>query len=182
MINESAVADPVFRRLLGPRFSALPATVQTLHMRRGAATYVGEVQVARGTGVLSRLCAWATRLPPAGQGPVRVDIVAQAEEERWTRHMGRHAMQSRLWAVGELLYEQLGLVTFGFRLDVDEGVLTWAVARVSVFGLPLPARAFRQVSARESDEDGRYVFDVRAALPIVGPLVHYRGWLHVEHG
>lgn len=180
MSTNPAAADPVFKHLLGPGFVALSPVVQRLHMRQGEARYSGEVQVVRGTGLVSRLFAWATRLPPAGRGPVHVDIVAHAQCEHWTRHMGRHAMPSRLWPCGGLLCERLGLVTFGFRLGVDRGALTWDVARVRVFGLPLPARAFNNVSARESEEDGRYVFDVRAALPLVGLLVHYRGWLHVE--
>jgi len=46
-------------------------------------------------------------------------------------------------------------------------------------GVPLPARWFAGVAARESEADGRYCFDVRAALPLAGLLVHYRGWLDV---
>ena len=38
----------------------------------------------------------------------------------------------------------------------------------------------RAVRARESAEGERYRFEVVAALPLAGPLVHYRGWLHVE--
>jgi hypothetical protein len=36
------------------------------------------------------------------------------------------------------------------------------------------------VRARESAEGERYRFEVAAALPLAGPLLHYRGWLHVE--
>ncbi|HYM86593.1 MAG TPA: DUF4166 domain-containing protein, partial [Pseudoxanthomonas sp.] len=73
---------------------------------------------------------------------------------------------------------------FGFRLTVEQGVIVWRVARVHALGLPLPARWFRNVIAYESDHeserDGRYLFDVMAAMPVIGLLVHYRGWLHVE--
>ncbi len=31
--------------------------------------------------------------------------------------------------------------------------------------------------AREYEADGRFHFDVPIALPLVGPLVHYKGWL-----
>lgn len=170
---------PVFARLLGDDFAALPAVVQRLHLRAGRAVYTGEAQVERGRGRLARLCAWATRLPPAGSGPVSVEIDAGPAAERWTRHIGGHAMRSRLWAADGLLCERLGLVTFGFRLAVEHGQLTWRVARVRALGVPLPARAFGDVSARESEADGRYAFDVTAALPWIGPLVHYRGWLRV---
>lgn len=171
---------PLFIGLLGDAFSALATPVRRLHLRQGRATYEGEVVVERGTGVLARWCAWATRLPPAGRGGITVAIDASGTRESWTRQVGGHAMRSRLWAADSLLCERLGLVTFGFELGVEQDQLTWRVARVRVLGIPLPPRAFARVSAREGEEGGRYTFDVTAALPIVGPLVHYRGWLHVE--
>lgn len=78
-----------------------------------------------------------------------------------------------------MLCERLGLATFGFRLALVDGAVAWRVVRVRVFGVSLPARWFTGVGARESAEDGRYRFDVWAALPLTGLLVHYRGWLDV---
>lgn len=173
--------DVLFRGLLGDAaFDALPPTLRGLHLRRGHAEYRGEVEVTRGVGWLSRLCGWATRLPPAGRGPIRVEIEADAAGECWTRHVGGHAMRSQLWARDGLLNERLGPVDFGFRLDGEDGAIAWTVARVRAFGLlPLPVAWFSQVSARESEADGRYRFEVAAALPLAGPLVRYRGWLAV---
>lgn len=171
----------LFRRLLGAAaFDALPPEVQRLHLRPGHARYRGEVDIARGHGLLSRLCAWATRLPKAGVGPIEVEIVAEKGRETWTRHVGAHAMRSRLWAGEGLLREKLGLVTFGFRLSSEHEDIVWRVERVRALGLPLPAAWFSQVRARESAEGGRYRFEVVAALPLAGPLVHYRGVLDVD--
>jgi len=188
-LNDVTPADPgslevvlMFPALLGARFATLPVVVQRLHLRKGNAVYTGEVQVERGAGLLSRLCAWATRLPPAGRGPVSVEIDAHPSGERWTRRMGRHAMRSRLWAADGLLCERLGLVTFGFRLGVEQDCLTWRVVRVRALGVPLPADAFANVFAQESQADGRYTFAVSAELPLIGLLVRYRGWLKVEPG
>ena len=72
-----------------------------------------------------------------------------------------------------------GLVRFGFRLRVRDGGIEWTVERVRALGVPLPARWFSGVRARESAQGERYAFDVQAALPVIGPLVHYRGWLDV---
>lgn len=167
----------VFQRVLGDAFDSLPPRVRVLHSRVGHHRYRGEVEVSRGKRPLARLFAWATRLPPAGKGGVEVEIDADAHRERWTRHIGGQAMPSRLWWREGLLCEQLGLVRFGFRLTVEEDVLVWRVARVHALGLPLPARWFNAVQAREYERDGRYWFDVTAALPIADLLVHYRGWL-----
>lgn len=170
---------PLFAHLLGDRFASLAGAVQRLHTRPGLQRWHGEVEVERGHGRLSRLCAWATRLPPPGRGPITVEIATAPGRECWTRHVARHAMRSTLWADDGLLCERLGLVEFGFRLAAADGVLVWRVARVRALGLPLPARWFDGVSAREFEADGRYRYDVAARLPLAGLLVHYRGWLDV---
>ena len=64
--------------------------------------------------------------------------------------------------------------------SAEDGAIVWRVVRVHALGVPLPARWFRSVRARESaGDDGRYHFDVSASMPIAGLLVHYRGWLDV---
>lgn len=171
----------LFAGLLGAEaFDALPVPLRTLHLRDGRALWRGEVEVMRGRSLLSRVCAWATRLPPAGTGPIEVEIVAAEGREQWTRHVAGHAMRSRLWADDGLLNERLGLVDFRFRLSSVDRDIVWAVDGVRVFGLlPLPGAWFSQVHARESADGERYRFEVVAALPLAGPLVHYRGWLDV---
>lgn len=176
----NAPSPLLFPSLLGAGFDALPPQVRRLHLREGVQRLCGEVDVERGAGWLSRLCARATRLPPAGRGPIEVEIVATPGGEHWTRRIGGHAMPSRLWAHRGLLCERLGLVTFGFRLDVLEGAIHWRVVRARAFGVPLPTGWFAGVSACESECDGRYAFDVSATLPLAGLLVRYRGWLRVH--
>ena len=171
---------PLFRQVLGDAFDQLPPRVKALHSREGYNRYRGEVEVSRGEHPLARWFARATRLPPAGKGAIEVEIDARGHGERWTRRIGGHAMPSRLWSQDRLLCEQLGLVRFGFALTVEEGVLVWRVARVRALGLPLPARWFDAVRACEYESEGRYWFDVTAAMPVAGALVHYRGWLEVD--
>jgi Domain of unknown function (DUF4166) len=169
---------PLFKDILRGAFDQLPQCVSALHRRQGTQTYRGEVDVDRGRNALARFCAWATALPPAGKAPIEVEIVAEGGREQWTRRVRGHAMRSRLWADGELLCERLGAVEFGFRLAVENGGIVWRVQTVRVLGLlPLPRAWFSDVLCRESGVGGRYRFDVRAALPIIGLLVHYRGWL-----
>jgi len=170
---------PLFERLLGSTFDTLDPCVRKLHRDVGTRRYAGEVGVERGRHPLARLCAYATRLPPAGRGPIEVEIDCDDAGERWSRHVGSHAMRSRLRDRDGLLHERLGAVTFVFRLQARGGAIEWTVVRVHALGLPLPARWFAAVGAREADRDGRYTFDVRAALPIAGLLVRYRGWLDV---
>ncbi len=174
---------PLFRRILGGFIEQTPISVRRLHDRRGRALYRGEVVVERGSGRWARGLAWITGLPPAGAGPIEVEIVAGDGHERWTRRVGGHTMRSILWAPGFswLLWELLGPVLFAYRLRVENGAILWRVEKVRLLGLlPLPSCWFAGVEARESGGAGRYRFDVRAALPGIGLLVHYRGWLAVD--
>jgi hypothetical protein len=171
----------LFVDLLGDAaFSTLPARVQALHRATGTRIYHGEADVQRGTGLLSRLCGWATAQPPAAlRVPLHVEIAADAAGERWTRDFAGHPMRSTMWARDGLLCERLGLVTFGFNLTIQDSALIWRVRRVRALGVLLPARWFNGVRACESENAGRYHFDVEARLPLAGMLVHYRGWLDV---
>ncbi|MEO6687933.1 MAG: DUF4166 domain-containing protein [Dokdonella sp.] len=170
----------LFARLLGDTFAALPPQVRALHSAQGVRRYRGKASVSRGRGVLSRMCGWATRLPPATTSTlVDVEIAADAGGETWTRLFGAHAMRSRMWQHEDLLRERLGWATFGFALSARDGLLRWDVREVRTLGLRLPARWFRGVHASESELDGRYRFEVRAALPLIGDLIHYEGWLAV---
>jgi hypothetical protein len=175
-----AAVRSLFAQVLGSAFETLPAPLRALHVMQGKHRYHGDVEVERGRGLLSRIAAAATHLPPAGAGPLCVEIDASSDTERWTRFIGGRAMPSRLWREGDLLCERLGLATFGFRLQVEDHAIVWRVVRVRVFGASLPAHWFTGVGARESADGDRYRFDVWASLPLAGLLVHYRGCLDVE--
>lgn len=144
--------------------------------------YTGRCRVVRGAGLLSRMIGLASRLPPAGEDtPLHVAIASCAQGETWIRDFDGWQMQSRLWAEAGLLRERLGLATFGFALHGDETGLRWELAAVRALGIALPVRWFRDVHAREFvAPGGLYGFEVRAALPLAGLLVHYTGTLAVE--
>jgi hypothetical protein len=169
----------LYAELLGDGLARLPAPLRAIHVRPGTAAYRGDVEVRGATTAFARLCARAAGLPSAYRGPIEVEIVAADGAEQWTRRFGPHAMRSRLRARGGHLYERLGPVRFAFALAADGAAIHWRVARVSVCGLPLPASWFAGVRAVESADGDRYRFDVRAVLPGVGTIVHYRGSLDV---
>jgi hypothetical protein len=170
---------PLFPTLLGDRFAALAPPVRWLHEATGR-RYFGHASVEHGAGTLGRLAATLASLPPASASTeLVVDIETLGDAECWTRHFGVHTMRSTLRRDGALLCEHLGPAHFHFELVVRDGALHWIVHRVAVFGIPLPARWFAGVAAREFAEDGAYRFDVAAALPLAGLLVRYRGTLAV---
>ena len=170
----------VFEQVLGDAFMRLVAPVHTLHRVQGRARYVGQVSVVHAARPVARLLARITHLPRAMRdAPLVIEFDADPTRETWVRSFDGHRMRTQLHVHRGALREWLGPVRFTFALTVDvDGALLWRVARVEAFGvLPLPAHWFDEVRCREFSDGDRYTFDVRAAMPLVGVLVHYSGWL-----
>ena len=141
-------------------------------------TYAGSCRVERGRSWLARVLAIAARLPAGSPAAsLRVTIAPDARGETWTRDFPRHRMRSRLCERAGRLHERLGLATFVFAVRAEGDAIVWDLERVASLGVPLPLSWFRGVSARESVREGRYAFEVSAALPLAGLLVRYDGTL-----
>jgi hypothetical protein len=169
----------LFQTLLGASFYSLPPAVRALHDVRGRATYAGRATIERGRNPLGRLCARFARLPAAREDvPTTVAFEARPASETWRRDFGGQRMQSRLHREGRMLVERLGPLRFRFALHVQDDALWWRVGGVRLLGvLPLPASLFDRVYCREGEHQGRYTFQVEAALPLCGRLIQYEGWL-----
>jgi len=131
---------------------------------------------------LSRLLGKVFGFPAAGEAvPVSVEFTAEAGGERWTRNFaGRRFSSLQTQGQGRneaLLVERFGAVSVALALLVDNGRLQLVPRRWSILGLPLPQWLLPGENSFESDEDGRFVFDVEIGAPVVGRIVHYRGAL-----
>jgi len=168
----------LFHQLLGDSFERLPAGIRSVHSGAASAWFSGRCAVVRSQGWLARLAATLARMPPAADAvPLRIQIAADAGGETWNRYFGDCLLRSRMHAHRGLLVERLGLLTIGFRLEASPQQIRWLPQSGKVLGIPLPASFFKGIEASESMRDERYEFDVRAALPVVGLVIHYRGWL-----
>ena len=169
----------LFQQALGASFFRLPESLRRLHGVRGRVRYAGVATIERGRNPLAGLCARIAGLPPAASAvATTVDFVADAKGETWHRDFGGRRMVSRLALTNGLLREQLGPLHFRHALHANDGAIWWTVAGVRLFGvLPLPAALFDGVRCRESESDDRYHFEVDAALPWLGRVIRYEGWL-----
>lgn len=172
-------ARSLYQRILGADFERLPPSLRALHARAGVRRYAGEAEASRGAGWLSRLCGWIAGLPPAHTGAIEVEIDADRHGETWIRRFGHGAMRSRLRERDGLIHERLGPMAFAFALELVDDGLIWRLRSVRALGVALPLSWFDGMHAHEFERDERYRFDVRAALPGIGLLVHYRGWLAI---
>lgn len=182
--TQTLLPPPLYTRIAGADFARLPDKVRSLHDMRGDGGASGEAQVERGTHPLAKFAAWMMGFPPAGSHKLHVAFSEKDGVECWTRSFGDHSFKSHLAAKGNTLSERFGPLRFRFDLPCDEKGLTMRIKGWSFCGLPLPlALAPRgtadapQEMAREWQEDGRFHFDVPIALPKIGLVVHYKGWL-----
>jgi hypothetical protein len=178
----ATAALPLYRRLLGEAYEAMPAPLQAMHDRQNEMTAEGAATVTRGRGLLARLAAALVGFPPAGENvPLRVDFKVAQGRERWTRNFAGRAFHSTQeqgrgrfeW----LVCERFGPLCAGMALVLDEGKLWLIVRRWSVFGILLPVWLAPRGDSYEYAENGRFHFHVEITHPFTGLIVGYRGWL-----
>ncbi len=179
-LTERELPPPLYSRLMGKRFAALPPAMRRLHsvLRDGGAN--GEAEVVRGRSPLALLAGALFGFPPAGRHRVHVAFAERDGEERWTRDFSGSRFSSRLFQQGDYLVERFGALRFAFELPSDQNGLRMVIRRWWLGPLPLPLALAPRSEAREWEEDGRFHFDVPISAPLFGPIIHYRGWLGTE--
>ena len=176
--SERPLPPPLYARIMGADFDRLPPAVRAKHEVCGDAGATGEGMVERGHGLAARLIGAVMRFPPTGRYPVHVAFAEKDGVERWTRDFGGHVFGSELSEKRGLVVERFGPIRFAFALPADGKGLAMALRRWSIFRIPLPRFLAPRIAAREwQEENGRFGFDVRVAMPLVGPVVRYAGWL-----
>lgn len=175
----------LYRQLLGAEFERLPLSVQQMHDPRPLLKAAGQCSVRRGRGLLVPLVAWLMGFPRAAeQLPLRFETEARAGAEHWRRYFGETRLFSVFSARDGHLLERMGPMLLEQDLELRPDGLHLVFRRGWFMGIPLPAflaPRVRAVAGEEASADGpRYTFDVQAALPFIGLVVHYRGWLKLE--
>lgn len=177
-VREIELQDPLYRRVMRDDFDRLSPALRQVHGVLRDSGAAGFATVTRGRNPIARLIAAAVGFPAAGQHAVHVSFSEQAGEETWMRDFSGRRFKSRLSHAGHELVERFGPLSFRFRLVREGGGLRMAMRGWSCFGCPMPRALAPRSEAREwQDEQGRFAFDVPIALPLLGTLVHYRGWL-----
>lgn len=173
----TAPAASLYEKVMGSEFTKLPASLQKLHRVGRDAGFHGEAQVTGGSNSLAKLAAKIFGFPPAGNHDLHVHIKVDEAGETWTRRFSGKRFSSRLQKTGRHLTESFGPFQFCFDLPITDNGLRMEMSGWKFWSMPLPLFLAPRSRASEWDEDGRFHFDVPIALPIVGLMVHYRGWL-----
>lgn len=182
---ETAVTEhepsPLYRRIMGDRFARLRPAVSAMHDDPWVVRARGRATVTASSNLVARILCRIVGFPPASRDlPVTVTFERIGDEEKWTRQFGRHVFCSRLSEEAGELIERFGPLRFRFSLEEKDGGIAMTHRGWSAFGLKMPIWLGPSGTARESGEGGLFTFDVPVAVPLLGEIVRYRGWLQPE--
>jgi hypothetical protein len=176
-------AHPLYRRSVDGDYDALPPPIARLHDLSAGAQWRGRAAIDGARGPLAWLAARLFGFPAAAPDvPVTVTFDVRDGVERWRRAFGRYRFQSQQYAgTGAergLIVERFGIIAFGMRALASPRGIDLHLHSGRLFGVPLPRLLWPRIAASERvDDSGRFAFDVSIALPLIGRLVRYHGWL-----
>lgn len=176
-VGEFDQPDPLYARVMGDGFARLAPAVAAMHdvLRDGGAS--GRAVVSPGRNPVARMIAAIMRFPASGDHDLHVAFSETDGVECWTRDFSGRRFSSHLSQDRGTLIERFGPLRFRFELPNAGNGLRMVMRGWSCAGLPLPRVLAPKSDAREWEENGRFHFDVPIAMPFVGTIVHYRGWL-----
>jgi hypothetical protein len=175
---------PIYQQVLATSFTNLPRSLQELHQPGALAEWRGHCEVQRGDGWLAQLVARVFGFPAKGRDvPVSVQFRTDAQgKETWQRNFGGRIMRSTQeagqgrWA--QLIVERFGPFAFGLALVTRADRLSLIPRRWSFLGLPLPKALMPKGDTYETEVEGQFRFHVEITLPLIGPVVCYKGGLN----
>ncbi|MFK0161481.1 DUF4166 domain-containing protein [Rhizobium sp. NPDC090279] len=168
---------PLYQRVMGSAFTHLSEPVRAMHDVFGDGGAKGEAIVTRGRSLAARLVAKLFGFPAAGTHELHVSFDECNGIEQWTRDFSGQRFRSHLSEERGHLVERFGPFRFAFDLPSRGNGLGMEIRQWSFLRLRLPLALAPRSIAHERTQDARFHFDVSIALPLVGTVVHYRGWL-----
>jgi hypothetical protein len=171
----------LYRRVLGRRFDAVPASLRHFHDAAGGGQAHGTFRVDRAVGRLRNALASLMGLPKSGSDvPVHLQVVVEGERERWIRDFHGHRVETVAWAWRDLLMESLGWTSFASALVLDGSRLRYEFHRAWFAGIPIPSRLSPSVESYVDAGDVGWRVVVASSVPFLGELVRYEGWIEPE--
>jgi hypothetical protein len=173
----------IYDAVMGEAMNRLAPPIRDFHRAANPAHFAGRASVKRGGNPLARIAAAIIGLPATSPDcPVEIEITRNSQAtEIWRRTFAGKPFISRQYAGtgtwSGLMIERIGPMSFAYALIERKSDLHLDVRYWSAFGIPMPAFLGPKADAFEHAANNRFNFDVAMSLPIIGLLVHYRGWL-----
>jgi len=183
---QSVDEPPLFTRAIGTEFERLPDVTRAIHQPLPVLVMDGRADVTGGATWLARAIAAVFSLPVQGKdAAVHVVIEADGAAERWSRVFPNGVMRSVMHspdAASKSVWERFGWLDVRLRIEPSSAGLSLVPIAAKFGPIPLPSFLLPYGPATETvDLSGRHLFDVEICLPLIGRLVHYRGWLAIRN-
>jgi len=170
----------IYQSALGDKFHELPYELKQFHGTLGYHTFEGRCVIEGPKTRVARMLAKILQLPDASaEAPLLFHLQMARTWEQWERHFPSRVMRSLLEYNGKFLVESLGPSKLFFEPIFADGKLSLNLKRMTFCGVPCPRWLFPRVKADETGSGGVLHFDVAAAVPLIGQLVAYKGYLKV---
>jgi saccharopine dehydrogenase-like NADP-dependent oxidoreductase len=180
---EEYVDPQVFQRALCAKaFDRLPAITQFVHTLNPSVKLSGRAHIEGAETWAGQLTAKLFAFPKSDPDAVLQVVITRGQNgENWQRHYPDRTMHSVISLVDEsknLIEERFGSFRFQMKLVSDENGLDMKMQSGSFMGVRIPIFLMPTISATERvSPNGKHLFDVHISHPLVGRLVHYKGWL-----
>jgi hypothetical protein len=174
----------LYRRALGRAYGRQSRAGQALH-DAGSSLWQGRCVVTGAETTVGHFLAWLFQLPAATEdAAIAVEFESRNGGEIWTRKIGKRVMRSRQFIGSRKpqnsIVERFGIFDFDLDVRAADHRLELMMCGMRCWGVPLPRALCPSIEATESEEEGRFRFDVQIRLPLIGRLVRYRGWLTAQ--
>jgi len=171
----------VFAQALGTAYTRLPPALQHFHAGGMPRYFTGRATIEHGHSVAAKIGIRLGGFPPQGRDvPFAITISKTTQGESWSRDFNGHMTGSTLRydPAHQQIIERLGRVTCALSLRVEAITLEVDVARLWIFGVPVPTFLVPRSNSRElQNETGAICFDIGAQLPGGATLIRYHGQL-----
>ncbi len=172
----------IYQQVMGEAYEKLEKPLQVFHRQSESFTLEGKADIANGEGLLAKIARGFFGFPNARTDcPLTVTIGITEEGEHWDRSFdGKRMYSFQELGTGReagLIVERFGVITVGLAIVENEGQLELMPRNWRFLGLPMPNFLLPSGRMFEHGANDRFNFNVEIRLPVVGPVVSYRGWL-----
>jgi len=164
-------------------YSLLPSAVRAFHDQDAPPVWTGKADIDAASSLAGRVVRTLAGFPASARGAdVTVTVDRCGGEEIWQRNFDGSRFASHLrYEGGNVVSERFGAFDILLRLSAENGEVRMPVAGWRIGPIKLPLFLAPTSDTREfAGDDGRFHFDVRIGLPLIGLLARYRGWLEPQ--
>ena len=176
-------SPPLYDAVIGPAMERMAEPIRAFHRAACPARFAGRASVERGANPLTNLVALIIGLPPAS-ADCTIEVLVGCDAngvETWQRTFGASCFTSTqepgAGSWNGLVVERFGPMAFAMAVVEKGGELHLDLRGWRLLGMPMPDALGPRIVAFEHASGGRFNFHVDMALPLLGRIVRYRGWL-----